>query len=63
VEAVTDPAIPERWWAYGAYADGAPIEKRDRVLYRQRADLQAAFSNPFASGPGSFQEWLATEGV
>jgi hypothetical protein len=63
VEAATDPAIPERWWAYGTYADGAPIEKRHRVLYRQRGDLQAAFPNPFASGPGSFQEWLVHEGA
>lgn len=60
---VTDPAIPERWWAHGAYADGEPIEKAHRVLYRERTDLQAAFPNPFASGPGSFQTWLEYEGV
>lgn len=62
VAAVTDPAIPERWWAYGTYADGTPIEKRHRVLYRDRTDLQAAFPDPFAVGRGSFQTWLATEG-
>jgi hypothetical protein len=63
VGAATDPAIPERWWAYGAYEDGRSIDKAERVLYRERADLQAAFPNPFASGPGSFQEWLEHEGV
>jgi hypothetical protein len=59
VEAATDPAIPERWWAYDAYADGAKIEKAARVVYRQRGDLQQAFPDPFASGPGSFQDWMA----
>lgn len=63
VAAVTDPAIPERWWAYGAFEDGAPIEKAHRVLYRQRPDLQAAFPNPFATGPGSFRQWLEHEGA
>ena len=46
VAKATDPAIPPRWWAYGAYADGAPIEKAHRVLYRGRRDLQAAFPDP-----------------
>ena len=63
VGAATEPSIPERYWAYEAYADGAKIAKPERVLYRQRQDLQAAFPNPFASGRGSFQEWLATEGL
>lgn len=63
VAEATDAAIPERWWAYGVYDDGAPIEKAERVLYRQRGDLQAAYPNPFAAGPGSFREWLQTEGA
>lgn len=58
VAAATDPAIPERWWAFGAYEDGRPIAKAERVLYRERLDLQQAFPNPFASGRGTFQEWL-----
>jgi hypothetical protein len=63
VTAATEAAIPERWWAYEAFADGAKIAKPQRVLYRQRADLQAAFPDPFASGPGSYQAWLAAEGL
>jgi hypothetical protein len=63
VTAATEAAIPERWWAYGAFANGAKIEKAQRVLYRQRADLQAAFPNPFASGQGSYQQWLEREGA
>jgi hypothetical protein len=61
VAAATDPGIPDRWWAYGTYADGAPIEKAHRVLYRERADLQAAYPDPYAAGPGSFREWLQRE--
>jgi hypothetical protein len=61
IDQTTDAAIPARWWAYGRYADGAAIEKADRVLYRERADLQAAFPDPFQSGPGSYQQWLIEE--
>jgi hypothetical protein len=63
VEAATDAAIPERWWAYGAYSDGAPIEKAHRLLYRQRGDLQAAFPDPFRAGEGSYRQWLENEGL
>jgi len=63
VTAVTDEAIPGRWWAYGTYDDGAPIEKAHRVLYRQRADLQAAYPNPFATGRDSYRRWLEVEGA
>jgi hypothetical protein len=55
----TDDLIPGRWWAFATYDDGHPITKADRVLYRQRPDLQAAFANPFAVGPGSYRAWLA----
>ena len=61
VSAATDAVIPEGWWAFGAYDDGSSIQKRERVLYRQREDLQAAFPNPFATGLGSFKQWLEQE--
>lgn len=59
----TDPAIPAGWWAYGAYSDGASIEKAHRVLYRERADLQAAFPDPFETREGGFRKWLIAEGL
>jgi hypothetical protein len=62
VTAATDGAIPARWWAYDTFTDGTPIAKAQRVVYRHRADLQASFPNPFASGEGSYQQWLAREG-
>lgn len=53
--------LPEGWWAYGRYADGRPIAREHRLAWRARPDLRARFADPFASGPGTFQEW-ATAG-
>ncbi len=61
VDAATEPAIPERWWAHAEFDDGTPITRAQRRLYRDRIDLQRAFPNPFGSGPGSYQEWFAHE--
>jgi hypothetical protein len=58
IAAASDEAIPDRYWAYDRYADGGRIAREHRVLYRQRPDLQAAFPDPFASGAGSYQDWL-----
>ena len=55
VEAFEDARLTEHW-AYGVYSDGTPIEYRDRVLYRQRRDLQEDFPNPFRAN--SFLRWL-----
>ncbi|MCR5876518.1 hypothetical protein LRS10_21655 [Phenylobacterium sp. J426] len=61
VAQATESAIPDRWWAYGTYADGAPIERAHRLLYRERGDLQAAYPDPYAAGAGTFREWLEHE--
>jgi hypothetical protein len=63
IEAAATPGLPSGWWAYGTYADGAPVARSHRLLYRARPELQAAFPAPFASGPGSFQAHLADEGL
>jgi hypothetical protein len=55
----TDPAIPPRWWAYGVYRDGRPIERAHRLRYRRSADLQARFPDPYAAGADSFRASLA----
>lgn len=62
VKEYTDPDIPDRWWHYGQFADGTKIPKPVRELYRNRVDLQNAFPEPFNSGKGSFQVWLAAKG-
>jgi len=63
VAAATDSAIPERYWAYDSFRDGRKIEKRHRLLYRERPDLQAAFPDPFSVAGGGYGAWLAAEGL
>jgi hypothetical protein len=54
-----DPLAKERW-AFGFYSDGTPIVKAQRVVYRERSDLQQAFPDPFnASG---YLSWWKTQG-
>lgn len=48
-------------WAFASYDDGTPIGRAERILYRERIDLQRTFPNPFeASG---FLAWCRSEGV
>ena len=49
-------------WHYANYADGTPITRAQRLVYRTTPDLQERFPDPFASGPGSYHHWLATDG-
>jgi hypothetical protein len=51
--------LPSGWWAFAHYDDGTPIPARDRTLYRSQPGLRDQFPRPFASGPGSFQEWCS----
>ena len=62
VAVARDPRIPDRYWAYDRFDDGRRIEKRHRVLYRERADLRDAFPDPFAGGPHTYSAWLEREG-
>lgn len=43
--------LPPKYWAYAHYTDGSLIEKSERRAFRDRADLQAAYPNPFSAGP------------
>ena len=63
VAEVTDPAIPPAYWAYDRFSDGGKIAKAHRVLYRERADLQAAFPDPFSTVDGGYRAWLSAEGL
>ena len=67
-EAIT--AVPKSdpisaWpWAFGRFSDGTLIQRCHRWLYREHADLQAAFPDPFAADVGhpTFLAWCHTEG-
>ena len=47
--------LPERWWAFARYANGTPIPREHRRLYRDRPDLQQRYPDPFAAGPAAFE--------
>jgi hypothetical protein len=55
--------LPDRWWLYGNFADGTPISRAYRRLWRIRGDARATFTNPFDSSPYSFQRWAISEGL
>ncbi|MEM1075846.1 MAG: hypothetical protein AAF665_14545 [Pseudomonadota bacterium] len=55
VEKYTEPAIPNRWWHFGTFRNGAAIPKAVRELYREREDLQASFKKPYGE---DFFEWV-----
>jgi hypothetical protein len=57
-------SLPEAdsWpWSYGRFDNGEPIPRRLRLLWRNRADLQAAFDDPFATGRRTLHEWVRRE--
>jgi hypothetical protein len=41
-----DKQVP---WAFGCFSNGTPIAPEQRIVYRDRKDLQTAFPNPFDS--------------
>ena len=59
VASATSPGIPDRYWHFGSFADGTPIDTPCRRLYRSREDLKRAFPQPFDVGPGTYAEWYA----
>jgi hypothetical protein len=42
---------------YSHYDNGAPITKTERILYRERGDLQQAFPDPFATADVNHSYW------
>jgi len=56
--AVEGPSVRPGWWHYQEFADGTPISRPMRDLYRTRPDLQLDFPRPFQVGETSFLNWL-----
>lgn len=63
IAAMELPGIPYRYWRYGRFDDGTPIPKAARLLYRARPDVMSNFTDPFASGEGSYQDWFRQHGA
>lgn len=49
---------------YSCFADGTPITKAQRTLYRVREDLRSAFPDPFAVAPAAqcYRDWYLQNG-
>lgn len=56
-----DPLAQVRW-AYDTFSNGEKISLAQRIVYRQRVDLQAAYPDPFDSA-GYLQWWKTTAAV
>ena len=63
VQAATPVDLEPGWWHYGRFDNADAIPAEARLLYRTRADLRETFPNPFAVGPGTYHEWLRTQGA
>jgi hypothetical protein len=60
IERFTAPEIPEDWWFYGTFDNGDVVTRQQRVLYRQRPDLQQAFPNPFDTKQDGYYQWFTS---
>lgn len=59
VEAAALPEAEGHPWHYGRWADGTPIPRAARLLWRARPDLRRAFPDPF--DPAGLLQWIATQ--
>ena len=48
-------------WSYGQFENGESIPKEARLLYRERKDLQEAFSDPYSIKEPCFLSWWKAE--
>lgn len=55
-------APTRRAWPLATFRNGTPIEEAQRLVYRQRGDLQQSYPDPHASGEGSFLAWWNGQG-
>ena len=53
--------VPDGWWHYGVFDNGAPIPAQLRRLYRSRPELSERFPDPFATAGDSLYAWLGRE--
>lgn len=55
--ALVDDPLSNQTWAFGQYSNGQRIKPIERVIYRERVDLQRAFPKPF-DADGGYLQWL-----
>ncbi|WP_218058318.1 glycosyl transferase [Burkholderia singularis] len=50
-------------WAFAAYSNGEKIDPLHRLIYRERVDLQRAFTDPFDASNGGYFGWVTKQGI
>jgi hypothetical protein len=45
-------------WVFGTYSNGEKIQPLHRLIYRERTDLQRAFSDPFDASSDGYYAWI-----
>src|SRR5262249_43205788 len=62
-DAMGQPWYGRRPCVYGRYDDQTPVSPAERLLYRTRLDLQAAFLDPYATAEPahSYRHWYQAE--
>lgn len=51
-------------WAFATFSNGEPITREQRLVYRERPDLQEAFPDPFSCAESkNYRAWWYSEGV
>lgn len=59
IEALGRDPLCRTPWAFGSFDNGEPITVAQRIVYRERVDLQRAFPDPFAAG--GYLQWWKTQ--
>lgn len=59
-EDIANDPLAREPWAYGFFSDGTPVSKEQRIVYRERTDLQAAFPDPFDAA--TYLAWWNSQG-
>jgi hypothetical protein len=49
--------VPPRYWVYGTYEDGLPIESEARRSYGKLRGAPAKFPDPFSTAGNCFRDW------
>jgi hypothetical protein len=60
IESLASDPLAKEPWAYGTYSDGTQITKAQRLVYRERTDLQRRYPDPFDAT--TYLAWWNTQG-
>jgi hypothetical protein len=62
IAALSKDPLSQVSWHFGAYSDGSKISPSERLIYRERLDLQKTFPNPYDTLHGGYKAWWESQG-